>query len=1435
MKTTTRVLFALTTLLLASVNLKASTFYWVGGSGVWSDFANHWATTSGGSTFQTTIPTIADDVIFDSNSFTATNQEVVFDNTFFYCKSMNWSGAQFSPAFRGAGGILNVAGSLILAPGVTVEQMGLYLLSNTNGNSLNTYGQIFSFTEFDGSGDYTLLSEYNSQGDISINAGSLDANGFDISCNSFYLVNGATFLSGDIQITIAGIWFSSNPRRMSALGSMPTASQTNILFDCTSGEIEGTNTANAFDSVVFVGAGSVKNVTINYCSIVDDGFVDGGDFHKAIFQSNAFLFVSSFDSLICTDLRIYDNTTVTINNKLIMNTDCNQFGNIYAYSASVGATCSISCPSGNIDVSYINLHGVIATGGATFTANNAIDLGNNSGWTINTIISRNLYWIGGTGNWNDPSHWSLSSGGPAVSCVPSPLDNVYFDGTSLSGSDSVYLVNDNVFVKNFNATGIAPYVTFYGTRLTVDGDFVLLDSLNWRVTTVFLKASVNSVLQTASDLYYLELLSTATYTLTGDLHAQQIFLEGGSFDISNQSIYALAVSGYPLTTMTMTNSNLYMKEYFIDGSTPGSTTAHLIMDKPDSRIYRTANYDRVDFLYSGVVDSNLIANLLYCGSYNNDAVTIGNNNNLKRLESYGNLLFTGNNTVDTLFLTNSTRSLIQDPGKTLTINNEFYVSGGNCSEFAEIKCSNATQETNIVKTNGTPVTLSNVDLQGINVSGAVFTANQSINSGGNTGWTINSPAPRTLYWIGGNGTWQDTSHWSLTSGGTNIFCIPSAVDNVIFDSNSGLAGQTIYSNEKVSVNSLIMSGAGSNITFEIGTLSVNTSMLLEPAMNFNVDNLILRSTTSSILNSSGNTLREIMINGTSTIALGGALTSTTLDLVSGSFDMNGHNLQASGISSDSGTTFTAGVVKIITTNFDLQGTVLNTANTDIEMRFFAPGFGSYGTGFNTPGQFRTIDVYSNPSFGARPFKCKTLNAYSYVGLNSAVTTDSIGKLTVYNEAAVFGNWYIDTLFANNPGHTLVMQGQLAIGSEFLSNGTAGFPVSMRGQTNVTLTKNGSDVCFHNTFLQDVVTAGTSNFYAGQGCSDLGGNTGWQFTTCNTFTDVWPGDANYDLVCNNIDILNIGVAFNQTGPVRAAANNSWTAQPAIDFTNYFATAVNMKNADCDGSGVVDYADTTAIYQNYSLTHPARFANPNVNTNAVLPPLILDASPDTVGPTMAVQIDVLLGTAITPVDSLYGIAFSISYDPSIIDTNSIQENFTGSWLGTQGVDMITFVRHFPSIGKIDVAMVRNDQQNVLNGFGHLVLFDVVIVDNISTLTNSLFRLTDVSAITFTQYQLSVTRVNDTIIVDPLFDKVAQLDLGSHFTVYPNPASSIMNVHTTDIKVELIEIYDVTGKLMIRNKVSSNQIAIPIQGLSQGIYQIRFISDKGIYNRAIEIVNR
>lgn len=71
--------------------LKAANYYWVGGSGNWSEIS-HWATSSGGSTLHTVIPSQNDNVIFDGNSgFTPTSRTVIVDGIA-NCLDMTWSG-----------------------------------------------------------------------------------------------------------------------------------------------------------------------------------------------------------------------------------------------------------------------------------------------------------------------------------------------------------------------------------------------------------------------------------------------------------------------------------------------------------------------------------------------------------------------------------------------------------------------------------------------------------------------------------------------------------------------------------------------------------------------------------------------------------------------------------------------------------------------------------------------------------------------------------------------------------------------------------------------------------------------------------------------------------------------------------------------------------------------------------------------------------------------------------------------------------------------------------------------------------------------------------------------------------------------------------------------------------------------------------------------
>ena len=114
--------------------------YWVQGSGNWSDNANHWSATSGGSP-GASKPTSADNVYFDANSFSSAAQTVVINESA-YCADMDWTGAGYSPSLDGAfDKFLTIYGSLTYISEMSVPYSGIIIFSaNVAGKTIRTNG-----------------------------------------------------------------------------------------------------------------------------------------------------------------------------------------------------------------------------------------------------------------------------------------------------------------------------------------------------------------------------------------------------------------------------------------------------------------------------------------------------------------------------------------------------------------------------------------------------------------------------------------------------------------------------------------------------------------------------------------------------------------------------------------------------------------------------------------------------------------------------------------------------------------------------------------------------------------------------------------------------------------------------------------------------------------------------------------------------------------------------------------------------------------------------------------------------------------------------------------------------------------------------------------------------------------------------------------------
>ena len=87
---------------------------------------------------------------------------------------------------------------------------------------------------------------------------------------------------------------------------------------------------------------------------------------------------------------------------------------------------------------------------------------------ISTLKAQSDYfWVGGTGNWNDLTHWVTTSGGSTQhTMLPTNSNNVYFDANSFSSTGRTVTMDvTNGYCKDMIWTGAtnAPTFTSSGT------------------------------------------------------------------------------------------------------------------------------------------------------------------------------------------------------------------------------------------------------------------------------------------------------------------------------------------------------------------------------------------------------------------------------------------------------------------------------------------------------------------------------------------------------------------------------------------------------------------------------------------------------------------------------------------------------------------------------------------------------------------------------------------------------------------------------------------------------------------------------------------------------------------------------------------------------------------------------------------------------------
>ena len=715
------------------------------------------------------------------------------------------------------------------------------------------------------------------------------------------------------------------------------------------------------------------------------------------------------------------------------------------------------------------------------------------------------------------------------------------------------------------------------------------------------------------------------------------------------------------------------------------------------------------------------------------------------------------------------------------------------------------------------------------------------------------------YWVGGTGNWSDYgNHWAASSGGL-IFhtTIPGPFDDVYFDSNSFLFASDSLLLDISILYCRNMDWTGtSNIPFVYDItgnsfFSIYGSLLLIPGFNYFPAVKFESINQGNTITSAGAYLAGIEFNGSGSWTLNDSLNTGSIEMSNGSLSTNNQAITCYSIRCNLPNVISlqlgTSVVKIAHDCFlNLPLLNLSAFSSTIYCNIF-------NSGKNQVFHDLIVDQLTADSILVDNLIVQNGNisnsTVQYAEINSGLTINNsiinqvvingisgidgfnnfMQKVTCTNDVNILGSHTMDTLIFNNPGNTVMLDGFLFINNALWINASPGFPIIIQNNVPQNFpmisSQSGNTICFDYVYLKNINATGGATFYAGDHSLNLGGNTGWTWFSCTPDTsNVWPGDANYDLVADNIDLLYIGLAYGYTGPARTGASNSWVAQPGIDWQQQFATGYNLKHADCDGNGTVNASDTLAVSLNYGLTHP--YKQPAVpQVSGFGPDLYFEWPSASLVPGSVVDIPIKFGNSGNPVQHIYGIAFTVNYDPALLQPNETEIHVDNSWLGDSN-NSIFLSRDFHTNGYIDLGFTRIDHQDV-TGYGTLATLRFKVAANAGGYLNLGFS--DVVVIDKHELPQPVSLINGSVYAGMYEHGTAQ-----EYTVSPNPTGDNLHIHNLYGGEARYRLLDITGNEVIPEKSFSGHAILDVSGLTDGLYLLLLRSPGGVITRKISVIS-
>lgn len=338
---------------------------------------------------------------------------------------------------------------------------------------------------------------------------------------------------------------------------------------------------------------------------------------------------------------------------------------------------------------------------------------------------------------------------------------------------------------------------------------------------------------------------------------------------------------------------------------------------------------------------------------------------------------------------------------------------------------------------------------------------------------------------------------------------------------------------------------------------------------------------------------------------------------------------------------------------------------------------------------------------------------------------------------------------------------------------------------------------------------------------------------STVYNVWPGDANHDLVVNNNDLLSLGLYYGQTGIPRDSISNLWQGDSAANWGVSQINLADLKHADCNGDGIIDSNDTLAIDLNFNLIHATTVFNVFDNERITAPDIYFVTTDSSYNAGDWVDAEIWLGNSTTPVNNLYGIAFNIGYNSSFVQPGTESITYPVSWLGTPGTDAIKTSKIDEVANTAYGAITRIDHTNA-SGFGKIADFKFQIKTSIASTSSLDFSISNYIAHNATGASQVFNKINNSINVNAGTIGISEINDISEITISPNPFTLQTTItFTQEQKNTTIRILDLRGKVVKSFDFEGKQLTISKGELKEGVYFVQIIDRyKKVVNRKIII---